>query len=277
MTDRDDLSTTDAEPTGANPTGARATGADPTPADPTGADPTADLIVTFVHRARALFSAGGAEATLQAVLDLALATIEGCDSAGIFVLQDGRVTTPVTSGPRAEQVETSQIRAQSGPGLDVLAHGAPVFIEDLAVDTRWPAFTKEAAATGVRSLFALPLAADGTLGALNLYACYPAAFGAVDRAKGLVLAGLAGIALSLAQARDDDIRQAENLRNALSTRELVGQAQGILMERERITAEQAFDILRRASQHLNVKLREVAQDLVDTGERPETGLPGQAP
>jgi AmiR/NasT family two-component response regulator len=58
---------------------------------------------------------------------------------------------------------------------------------------------------------------------------------------------------------------------ALGTRELIGQAQGILMEREHITSQQAFDILRRASQHLNIKLREVAQDLVDTGERPSDG------
>ena len=73
------------------------------------------------------------------------------------------------------------------------------------------------------------------------------------------------------------MRHSENLRHALVTRELVGQAQGILMEREHITADQAFGILRRASQNLNVKLREVAQDLVDTGERPETGSAAQAP
>jgi AmiR/NasT family two-component response regulator len=89
------------------------------------------------------------------------------------------------------------------------------------------------------------------------------------------VAGLAGIALSLARAYEEQARLAENLRQALMSREVVGQAQGILMEREHITAEQAFDILRRASQHLNVKLRQVAQDLVDTGERPRTGVDPQ--
>ena len=68
-----------------------------------------------------------------------------------------------------------------------------------------------------------------------------------------------------AQARSD------NLEQALLSREVIGQAQGILIERERITAEQAFDILRRASQHLNEKLRDIAQHLVDTGEDPDTG------
>jgi GAF domain-containing protein len=206
-----------------------------------------------------------------------VARIEGCDYAGIFVLEGGQVTTPVQTDPLVVQMEASQLRTETGPCLDAIAQGLPIYAEDLAVDPRWPSFGREAVAIGVRSVLALRLASDGTIGALNLYARYPSAFGAVDRAKGLVLAGLAGIALSLAQARDEDVRQAENLRNALVTRELVGQAQGILMERERITAEQAFDILRRASQHLNVKLREVAQDVVDTGERPETGFPRSAP
>ena len=83
---------------------------------------------------------------------------------------------------------------------------------------------------------------------------------------------MAGMAFSSARTHEDEERRAANLQAALATREMIGQAQGILMERERITPDQAFDILRRASQHLNVKLRDVAQSLVDTGERPDTGL-----
>jgi AmiR/NasT family two-component response regulator len=122
-------------------------------------------------------------------------------------------------------------------------------------------------------VLALPLTANGTNGAVNLYARYPAAFGVVDRAKGVILASLASVALSAAHSLEDEERRIDNLHSALSSREIIGQAQGILMERERITADQAFDILRRASQYLNIKLREVAQALVDTGERPDTGPP----
>jgi AmiR/NasT family two-component response regulator len=104
----------------------------------------------------------------------------------------------------------------------------------------------------------LPLFADGTLGALNLYARYPHAFGVLDRARGLMLAALAALALTSAQTHEDDERRKANLHTARATREVIGQAQGILIEREHITADQAFDILRRASQHLNLKLREVA-------------------
>jgi hypothetical protein len=117
------------------------------------------------------------------------------------------------------------------------------------------------------------LTTDGSLGALALYAGYPAAFGVADRARGVILASLAGLSVSAARSHEDEERRADNLNSALATRELIGQAQGILMERERISSDQAFDILRRASQHLNRKLRDVAQDLVDTGARPETGAP----
>lgn len=125
----------------------------------------------------------------------------------------------------------------------------------------------------MRSLLALPLLVNAAPGALNLYARYPRAFGVIDRGRASLLAAMAGFAFSSAQTHEDDERRAANLHAALATREIIGQAQGILMERERITSDQAFDILRRASQHLNVKLRDIAQTLVDTGERPDTGQP----
>ena len=128
-------------------------------------------------------------------------------------------------------------------------------------------FGPQAAAAGARCAAGLPPLSDGTW-ARSLYARYPRAFGATDRAKGLIFATLSALALGGAQTHEDEDRRASNLNQALATRELIGQAQGILMERERITSDQAFDILRRASQHLNVRLREVAPDLVDTGDRP---------
>ena len=109
------------------------------------------------------------------------------------------------------------------------------------------------------------------LSALNLYAKLPHAFGATDRAQGQLFATLARLALDSAEERAADDKRAGNLTEALRTSELIGQAQGILMERERITADQAFDVLRRASQHMNIKLRDVAETLVETGESPQTG------
>jgi AmiR/NasT family two-component response regulator len=109
------------------------------------------------------------------------------------------------------------------------------------------------------------------MGALNLYSRYPAAFGVDGRAKAAILVSMASLALSVAHSHEDEERRAANLHNSLESRETIGQAMGILMERERITAEAAFVILRRASEHLHIKLREVARNLIETGEDPDTG------
>jgi GAF domain-containing protein len=233
--------------------------------------PTAALLVDFSRTARVVFSATSAEDSLANVVRLAVATIEGCDYAGIFLVDGDSVTTPAHTDPIVAEVDILQHRTGEGPCLDAIAEGVTIYADDLGDDDRWPHFGPEAAKRGMRSLLAVPLLSDGTLGALNLYARYPRAFGAIDRARGLLLAALAALAFTAARTHESEERRAANLQTALTTRELIGQAQGILMERERVTADEAFDILRRASQHLNRKLREVAQALVDTGEQPDTG------
>ena len=233
-----------------------------------GQDPTSDLVATFSETARALFSAGDLQATWQAVVDLAVATVEGCDFAGISLMGGQQVTTPARTDALVAVVDELQQETGEGPALDAIAQGGAVYAVDLAEDRRWLRFGPGAVGAGIRSVLAVLVANDGTLGALSLYSRYPSAFGVVDRAKATALSALAGAALVAVGAREDEERKAENLRAALDTRAVIGQAQGILMERERISADQAFDVLRRASQHLNIKLREVAQGLVDTGESP---------
>lgn len=236
-------------------------------------DPTSELVGDFSDTARLLFSAGSVQDTLARVMSLAVSTIEGCDFAGIFLLEGDVVTTPVHTDPVVAEVDALQHHEGEGPCLDAIAERLIFYAADLSVDPRWARFGPEATKKGIRSLLALPLFSNGTLGALNLYARCPDAFGVVDRGKGVILASLTGFALLAARSHEEEERRAINLQAALATREVIGQAQGILMERERITADQAFDILRRASQHLNRKLRDVAQNLVDTGERPDIGPP----
>jgi GAF domain-containing protein len=249
---------------------------DPTEHPSTVDEPLSELAANVSETIRILFAAGSVPDTLARVVGLAVATIEGCDVAGLFVVEDGEVTSPASTDPVADEVDTLQHEIGEGPCLDAIAERAIIYADDLAHDPRWPHFGARAAMAGVRSALALPLVAETTPGSLNLYARYPAAFGAVDRARGVLLASMASVALSSAHTHEDEERRSDNLHAALDTREVIGQAQGILMERERISADQAFDILRRASQHLNLKLREVAQNLVDTGERPETGPPTTA-
>jgi GAF domain-containing protein len=234
-------------------------------------DPAAAVAADLSHTASMLFAAGSVDATLQQVVDLATDTIEGCDFAGIFFRDRSTTATWVRTDPIVVDMDALQLRLGEGPCFDAVREGTTFYGEDLTSDERWPRFTPEAMACGVRSVLALHLAANAVPGSLNLYARYPKAFGVIDRGKAVILATLAGIAITSAQEHADEKRQIDNLAAALAAREMIGQAQGILMERERVTADEAFDILRRASQHLNRKLREVAQDLVETGERPDTG------
>jgi hypothetical protein len=227
--------------------------------------------VAFTEVARVLFLADSLEDSLTRAVDLSVLTIEACEFASAFLVQGGAVTTAVSTDPIVAEIDALQFRAGEGPSLDAMEHKLNFYADELGADPRWPAFGPLAAAKGMRSLLALPMAADGTLGAINLYARYPQAFGVIDRARGLLLAAMASFVSSTARSHEDEERRAANLHAALVTRELIGQAQGILIERERISADQAFHILRQASQHLNIKLREVAQNLVDTGERPDTG------
>jgi hypothetical protein len=222
--------------------------------------------------ARTLFEPGSVTGSMQLTVDLAVSTIDGCDAAGIFLVRDGRVITAASSDPIVVELDELQFTTNEGPCLDAVAEGGSTYAADLADDSRWPQFGPAAARAGIRSALAFRLS-DRPISALNLYARMPAAFGATDRAKGVIFATLAGIALDAAGERADDESRVANLHQALRTRELIGQAQGILIERERITSEQAFDVLRRASQLLNIKVREVAQNLVDTGETPPTRRP----
>lgn len=236
----------------------------------TGSEPSPTLDTHWSELALALFAHGTVRGTLQQIVDLAVVAVEGCDVAGIFVVEEGKIVTTAFSHPQVVELDAMQFEAGEGPCLDAVSGGGTFYAEDLADDPRWPTFGRAATAAGIRSLIALQLSVSRP-SALNLYARLPAAFGALDRAKGVIFATLAGIALGTAEERATEDQRFDNLQEALRSREMIGQAQGILMERERITAGQAFDVLRRASQHLNRKLRDVAENVVETGNTPPSG------
>lgn len=231
------------------------------------ADDDLDLEDSFSTLAIELFSMGSVQATLARIVHLAEFSIEGCDAAGILTVEYGSTVSLASSGPLAEAIGRMQRECGEGPSLDASATGLTHYAHDLLEDTRWPTFAAAAATNPVRCVLAYSL---GTrLSSLNLYSRFPNAFGVNDRARGHLFATLAGLALESAGERAAADDYVVNLNEALRTRELIGQAQGILIERERITPDQAFDILRRASQHLNIKLRDVAEALVETGESPD--------
>ena len=228
------------------------------------------LETSFSAVAGVLFDAASVADTLQKIVHLAERAVGGCEAAGIIAIDDSVISTIAASSDLVVRVDQLQIDTDEGPCVDAARHDDTFCADDLLDDDRWPAFGPAAVGIGIRSVLAYSLSTHRP-SALNLYSGLPAAFGVIDRAQGLLFATLARYALDSAEERVAGETRERNLAEALRTRELIGQAQGILMERERITAEQAFAVLRRASQHMNVKLREVAETLVETGLRPDTG------
>lgn len=211
-------------------------------------------------------------ATLREVVRQAGHAIRGCDDAGIVLTRaGGRVELPVAGGEVAAACDRLQQQLDEGPWPDAVSRSAPVVVADVSADARWPRFPAAAKALGVRSAMAWPLPTPrGIAGALTLYAAAPDAFSADDQLITTAFATHAGIAIGQAELE-------ANLRVGLQTREEIGRAVGILMERHRVTAAAGFDMLVMASQHSHRKLRDVAAWMSETGEDPSLLFRKEAP
>jgi len=210
-----------------------------------------------------LLATNGVDEFLQQLAHLAAAMLPGELSCGITVHRDHRPITVASSDVRASQVDEIQYDHDRGPCLTSLAIGEAVRVDDLAVDDRWHGYQLPALAHGVRSSLSLPLYADHkAIGALNLYATRPRAFGPREEAAATRFADDASRALTLAVRLAERAEMSENLQHALASRALIDQALGIIMSQNRCTADDAFDILRTTSQNRNVKIRDIAVALV---------------
>jgi hypothetical protein len=218
--------------------------------------PPDPVVASFLETADRLYVSEDLDETLLRLTTAAAATLPDCDFASITVVQDGRLDTRGETDPRARLIDEIQYETRQGPCWDAVNSSALVYTPDMARDDRWPRFCARAREqTGVASLLscrlALAAAPDQTVGALNLYALEPGRFGEHDRDLALLYAAVAAIVLDASQ------RQLQ-LRQALDARDVIGQAMGVLMAQTNVTADQAFDQLRRASQRLNIKLRDLA-------------------
>jgi GAF domain-containing protein len=196
--------------------------------------------------------------TLDAVVSTVAATV-GVD-AGLVLVAQGRLLPQAATGRAPRLLDRVQQQLGAGPCIDAAQRQLPIRIGDLLGERRWAAFRAEAAALGVRSILCVPLKVDERCrGTLSLFADRPTAFDHRDEQVATVFATVAALALA-------DALRTEQMRAAMETRDLIGQAKGILMERNRITAPDAFAQLARQSQIRNVKLTVVARHLVETGE-----------
>ena len=202
------------------------------------------------------------EQLLQQIVVVATRLVPGAEDAGVAVYSHGRLRTVAAAGDLTLTLDALRRAVGEGPGLDVARSGRTVRVADLARDPRWAKFGERAAAEGARSVLAcaLPLPRRQS-GVLSLFSSRPAAF---DAAAELVVPAFAARA-AIALAHAEKVSQLEQ---ALQTRQVIGQAVGILMERHRFSEQQAFDTLVKASQESHLKLREVARRVTESGEEP---------
>jgi hypothetical protein len=239
------------------------------------------LAAEFAALTRALLDAETVADVLEQVVRTASRVISGVELASVTLRSpDGEFYTPVETGREAIELDQVQYRTGEGPCLDAASLAGPGHVrsDDLANEPAWPIFGPIAASHGFTTMLAMALVPDARpprlSGALNLYARDSTALDPQAQDTALLLAAHTSLALAGTQAvAVAELRQA-HLHRALESRDVIGQAKGILMSRRGIDAADAFDLLRRTSQDLNVKLVEVAETL--TTRHTELDPPAQS-
>ena len=200
--------------------------------------------------------------TLEAIASTAVTMLSPARYAALTVLAHGELIPRASTGEPPLLLDRLQQRLGDGPCVNAAKRQSVFRIDDTREDLRWPEFCAEAARLNVRSMLCVPLWIDERgLGALSLYADQAAAFSESHERITILLATFAALALAEAQ-------RADQMHDALSSRDVIGQAKGILMERHGVTADAAFSVLSRVSQAENIKLAEVARRFVETGDLP---------
>jgi hypothetical protein len=230
------------------------------------------LATLYADIGRELASRGSTADTLAAVTRTAVTRVPGADWASITRGRPGAFWTVGATDARALELDGLQYELGTGPCVDAVLHGNVFRIRDLRTDLRWPAFSRRAVATaGVESMLSIRLFLenDDLIAGLNLYSTATAAFDGNAEILGTLVATHGANAVTAAAARE----HAAQLHRALITNRDIGVAIGILMTLNKVTRDQAFDLLRVASQNSNRKLIDIALDVIDTGT---LDLPGGA-
>jgi GAF domain-containing protein len=204
--------------------------------------------------------------TLDRIVALSLDAVPGCEQASITVATEGPSTAAYTSR-EAEALDKVQYHCGGGPCVHASHVREPVSMPDIATDDRWPAFCAEAVRQGFRSSLSYPMEVQGrSLGSINMYSRSVDGFDERSLRVAALFAEQGGIALANALNAVELLQLADQFRDGMRYRDMIGQAKGILMNQRKITADQAFEILREASQRQNRKLRDLAEDVAATGE-----------
>ena len=196
--------------------------------------------------------------SLASVTRSAVALVDGVDFADVMVVKDGRATSVSPTVPMLIELDSVQVTLKQGPCLAAAVGGAMVRCTDLRFDSRWPGYAAAAVKSGVYSMLSYQLeTARNGVGALNMFGLDPRAVDPAAEAIGALLATIATVALMTADKQDQ-------FETALASRDVIGQAKGILMNHFKVDAVHAFDMLKSLSQADNIPLKVIAQQILDT-------------
>ncbi|CAM3959374.1 GAF and ANTAR domain-containing protein [Nocardiopsis tropica] len=200
------------------------------------------------------------ESLLTAVTQFAVDQVPGASFASITLVDPkGGISHPVVIGDAAQRVADVQRELEEGPSVGATFESTTILVEDTADEPRWPRFAEAARAAGVGSILSFCLyVQNDAYGTLDLMAREANAFDAESQSIGSLFAVHAAVAFSA-------VREKEQIRAALTTRDVIGQAKGMIMERYKLDSDGAFRLLARLSQDSNIRLAEVAEQVIEAG------------
>jgi len=242
----------------------------PTSSDPTTADAAPADRAVWLARVTALPAEGDAiDAALELVTALVHATVAGADGVSVSVPRHGRLTTVAATDETIAQMDRDQYATGQGPCLAAADEGHRFHIDSLAEEVRWPDFVPRALDGGIGSILSTPLlAAAGPVGALNIYSRTARAFGPPEMSLAALFATQASRIVAGAGVDGTSEAAANRLQDALRRREVIAQAQGVLMARHNVSAEAAYASLRRSSTRADIPLRDQATATVASTQLP---------
>jgi GAF domain-containing protein len=223
-----------------------------------------DLAMRMADLARAVAGPRSVDDVLADVTSTVMELIPGTDTAGVLMIGKGGTFNSLAGVTELPQkLDELQMTFNEGPCVQAALDQAIVRTDDFRTEERWPKYSPAVVELGVLSGLSFKLyTTNRTAGALNLFAFKPNAFDGEDETIGTVLAAHAAAAILAS-------REGEELQSALSTRDRIGQAKGIIMERYNVDDIRAFEMLRRLSQDSNTRLVDIAARVIDTrGEGP---------
>jgi transcriptional regulator with GAF, ATPase, and Fis domain len=198
------------------------------------------------------------EQTLGSVTAAAVELVEGVDYADVLLIGDGRFRSVQPTSEVATRLDDVQEELRQGPCLQAALSEPLIRCDDLREDPRWPQFAAQAVAAGVHSMLSFQLYThESGAGALNLFGRVAASFDGESETIGAMLATHAAIALIAADKQ-------HQFESALASRDLIGQAKGIIMERFNVDALRAFELISRLSQNSNTQVRTIAEQIVQS-------------